>query len=74
MIEHYSHIRIEAKRAALDAIAPQPLQAVIEGSVNQNVNQPSASDSKASVKSLNVRSDHPYTKRSGDMVYTSWLD
>jgi hypothetical protein len=21
-----------------------------------------------------VRSDHPYTKRSGDMVYTSWLD
>jgi len=22
----------------------------------------------------NVRSDLPYTKRSGDMVYTSWLD
>jgi hypothetical protein len=24
MIEHYSHIRLEAKRAALDAIAAQP--------------------------------------------------
>jgi len=29
MIEHYSHIRMEAKRAALDAIAPQPTQAVL---------------------------------------------
>jgi integrase len=31
MIEHYSHIRIEAKRRATDAI--------VEGCVNQNVNQ-----------------------------------
>jgi len=27
MLEHYSHIRMEAKRAALDAIAGQPSQA-----------------------------------------------
>src|SRR5689334_16068167 len=33
MIEHYSHIRIEAKRAALDAIAERPLDAVL--GVNQ---------------------------------------
>jgi len=39
MIEHYSHIRLEAKRTALDAISAQPLQAVIEASVNQNVNK-----------------------------------
>ena len=53
MIEHYSHIRMEAKRAALDAIAAQPLQAVIEASVNQNVNQQREGNSKASAKSLN---------------------
>ena len=53
MIEHYSHIRMEAKRTALDAIAAPPLQTVIEASVNQNVNQLPASDSRASAKSLN---------------------
>ena len=37
MIEHYSHIRMEAKRAAVDAIASQS-QLVIEAGVNQNVN------------------------------------
>jgi len=36
MIEHYSHIRMEAKRSALDAIAAQP---AIDAAVNQNVNQ-----------------------------------
>jgi hypothetical protein len=40
MIEHYSHIRMEAKRATLDAIAAQPLQAVIGADVHQNVHQP----------------------------------
>lgn len=50
MIEHYSHIRMEAKRAALDAIAAQPLQAVIGADVHQNVHQPPAGDSKASGK------------------------
>ena len=54
MIEHYSHIRMEAKRAALDAIANvQPSQAVFEASVNQNVNQVPVGDTKASAKSLN---------------------
>jgi hypothetical protein len=39
MLEHYSHIRMEAKLAALDAIAAQPSQGVFEAGVNQNVNQ-----------------------------------
>jgi integrase len=45
MIEHYSHIRMEAKRTATDAI--------VEGSVNQNVNQSPASESRVTAKSLN---------------------
>jgi hypothetical protein len=54
MIEHYSHIRMEAKRAALDAIVnAQSSQAVLGAGVNQNVNQTRAGDSKASTKSLN---------------------
>ena len=44
MIEHYSHIRMDAKRTETDAI--------VDGGVNQNVNQLAASDSKASAKSL----------------------
>lgn len=53
MLEHYSHIRLQAKRRALDAIAAQPLEAVIEVGVNQNVYQQPEGDSKASAKSLN---------------------
>jgi hypothetical protein len=54
MIEHYSHIRMEAKRAALDAIVnAQSSQAVLGAGANQNVNQTRAGDSKASTKSLN---------------------
>ena len=45
MIEHYSHIRMEAKRRATDAI--------VDTGVNQNVNQPSASDSGVAAKPLN---------------------
>jgi integrase len=45
MIEHYSHIRMDAKRTATDAI--------VDDGVNQNVNQLAASESKASAKSLN---------------------
>jgi integrase len=45
MIEHYSHIRLEAKRSAMDSI--------VEGVVNQNVNQPSASESFVTAKPLN---------------------
>ena len=42
MIEHYSHIRLEAKRAALDAIAAQPTQAVFEPGGAQNWAQSSS--------------------------------
>lgn len=45
MIEHYSHIRMDAKRRATDAI--------VDGGVNQNVNQLPAGDFKAAAKSLN---------------------
>jgi hypothetical protein len=39
MIEHYSHIRMEAKRAALDAIAEVPKQTAFQAGVHQNCNQ-----------------------------------
>ena len=45
MIEHYSHIRIEAKRAALDAIA----KPVSESGVAQNWAQ-SSSEEKSNVR------------------------
>jgi integrase len=38
MLEHYSHIRLEAKRAALDAIVA-PSHTASDAGVNQNVNQ-----------------------------------
>jgi integrase len=44
MIEHYSHIRLEAKRTATDAI--------VEKGVHQNVHQPAKEDSYPSPKSL----------------------
>jgi integrase len=47
MLEHYSHIRMEAKRAALDAIAVQPSGAVFGTGVNQNVHQLQTSGSNA---------------------------
>jgi len=45
MIEHYSHIRMAAKRTAVDAI--------VEGSVNQNVNQPNLAATSNVAKILN---------------------
>ncbi len=45
MIEHYSHIRMEAKRVATDAI--------VEGGVHQNVHQRPLEDSNTTAKSLN---------------------
>jgi hypothetical protein len=53
MIERYSHIRMEAKRVALDAIVTEPVQAVFEAGVNQNANQVTEDNSKTSAKSLN---------------------
>jgi integrase len=40
MVEHYSHIRMAAKRTALDGIAKQAQMAVSQAGVNQNVHQP----------------------------------
>jgi len=53
MIEHYSHIRMEAKRAALEAIAAQFSQAAIGVAVNQNVNQLPEAETGRARKSLN---------------------
>jgi len=39
MLEHYSHIRMAGKRAALDAIAAVPKQAAFGAVVHQNCNQ-----------------------------------
>jgi hypothetical protein len=48
-LEHYSRIRVEAKRAALDAIG----KPVFQVGVHQNVHQIESGDSGASAKSLN---------------------
>jgi integrase len=53
MIEHYSHIRMEAKRAALDAIAAAPKEATLEAGVHQNCNQVPEVENAALVNSLN---------------------
>jgi integrase len=60
MLEHYSHIRIAAKRAALDAIStrlPEPAnletQARFPQGVNQNVNQIGMLQNEAVSKLLN---------------------
>ena len=53
MMERYSHIRTEAKRRALDAIAQAPEQPVFEDVVHQNVHQIEDGDSDATRKPLN---------------------
>ena len=53
MLEHYSHIRMEAKRAALDAIATPFEPAMINLDVHQNVHQLEKAKNDVSVKSLN---------------------
>ena len=53
MLEHYSRIRTDAKRAALDAIAQGPKQAFFEIGVHQNVHQLEEVVSHASAKPLN---------------------
>jgi hypothetical protein len=49
MIEHYSHIRMEAKRAPLDDIA----KPVSDDTVAQNWAQPTAQDKTTLANSLN---------------------
>lgn len=53
MLEHYSRIRTDAKRAALDAIAQGPEQRILGAGVHQNVNQLGESVSVPSAKPLN---------------------
>jgi hypothetical protein len=47
MLEHYSHIRIEAKRAALDAIADLPSVSTARPDGAQNSAQPRADEKNA---------------------------
>jgi hypothetical protein len=53
MLEHYSHVRMAAKRAALDAIVQRPERAVFGEGVHQNVHQLQESVLDASSKPLN---------------------
>jgi integrase len=53
MLEHYSRIRTDAKRVALDAIAQGPNQAFFGVGVHQNVHQLEEVVSDASAKPLN---------------------
>jgi integrase len=53
MLEHYSHIRMAAKRVALDGIARQGPTTDSQAGVNQNVHQPANGNPGASSNSLN---------------------
>lgn len=53
MLKHHSHIRMEAKRVALDAIAQAPNQAETPAGVRQNVHQTEKGSSKGVPNSLN---------------------
>ena len=53
MLEHYSRIRTDAKRAALDAIVHGPKQAIFGVGVHQNVHQLEEVAFDASAKPLN---------------------
>ncbi len=53
MLEHYSHIRMEAKRAALDAIAQAPNAAIFGAGSHQIPHQVAESDNRQVANSLN---------------------
>jgi hypothetical protein len=53
MLEHYSRIRTDAKRAALDAIAQESKQTIFGLGVHQNVHQLEKIVSVNSAKQLN---------------------
>jgi hypothetical protein len=53
MLEHYSRIRTDAKRAALDAIVQVPEHAIFGVGVHQNVHQVEDAIPDASAKPLN---------------------
>jgi len=52
-VEHYSHIRMAAKRKALDTLVPVPERPVFEEGVHQNVHQIQCGIFEGSTKSLN---------------------
>jgi integrase len=53
MLEHYSHIRMEAKRAALDAIAQAPNPAIFRAGSHQNPHQLPEGQNRDVANSLN---------------------
>jgi integrase len=53
MLEHYSHIRMEAKRAALDAIAQAPNPITFGAGSHQNPHQVTESENRQVANSLN---------------------
>jgi integrase len=53
MLEHYSHIRMAAKRAALEGIAKVSEVGILGAGVHQNVHQLPTEDSSTVAKSLN---------------------
>jgi integrase len=53
MMEHYSHIRMEAKRVALDAIVKAPNSATVQTGVHQNGNQASEGEKWNVANSMN---------------------
>ena len=53
MLEHYSRIRMDAKRKALDAIAQAPKPAIFDAGVHQNGNQVEEGDKPEADKLLN---------------------
>jgi integrase len=53
MLEHYSHIRMAAKRAALDGIVRKSEKSVLDAGVHQNVHQVSQAESDTPAKPLN---------------------
>ncbi len=53
MVEHYSHIRTDAKRVALDLIAQAPNPAIIQAGVHQNGNQVPEGEKRGLANSMN---------------------
>ena len=53
MLDHYSRIRMDAKRRALDAISQPVKPGVFQAGVHQNGNQIEVTESAAAAKLLN---------------------
>jgi len=70
MLAHYSHVRMDAKRKVIARLSGRGSG----GGYGTNRDTNAAPTPKAQPQVIDERSDHPFTKRSGDMVYTSVLD